>query len=75
MATPPLPASITDKIKARNQSVVWSAILKEVRYFAAFICNIDSDIIMGVTASPVLFIDVSPNPVCLGSATMHPAQP
>jgi len=68
VATSPLPASVVDRIKARNQSVRWSAILREVRYFAAFICNIDSDVIMGVTASPVLFIDVTPNPVCLGNA-------
>ncbi len=68
MATPPLPPAIIDRITARTQSVRWSAILKEVRYFAAFICAIDADVIMGVPASPVLFIDVSPNPVCLGSA-------
>lgn len=67
MATPPLPSAITTRIKARNQSVRWTAVLREVRYFNAFFCNIDPDII-GVAISPYCVIDISPNPVCLGNA-------
>lgn len=52
---------------ARNQSVRWTAILKEVRYFAAHFCDID-DAIIGIAMPPVCFISISPNPVCLGSA-------
>ncbi len=68
MATPPLPPSITDRIKARNQSVRWTAILKEVRQYRAYVCNIDSDTIMGVSVSPSIIMILSPNPICLGSA-------
>ncbi len=68
MATPPLPVSITDKIKARNQSVRFVAVLREVREFRAYCCNIDSDTIMGVSKQPVVILTISPNPVCLGSA-------
>ena len=68
MATPPLPVSITDKIKARNQSVRFVAVLREVREFRAYCCNIDSDTIMGVSKQPVVILTISPNPVCLGNA-------
>jgi len=68
MATAPLPASITDKIIARNQSVRWVSILREVREFRAYVCNIDADVIMGVSVSPVIIMILSPNPICLGSA-------
>jgi hypothetical protein len=68
MATPPLPASITNQIKARNQSVRWAAILREVREFRAYCCNIDSDNIMNVSKEPVVILTLSPNPICLGSA-------
>lgn len=68
MATAPLPASVTDRIKARNQSVRWTAILREVREFRAYICNIDSDTIMGISYPPIAIVDLSPNPVCLSSA-------
>lgn len=68
MATPPLPVAIVNRITARNQSVRWTAILREVREFRAYVCNIDSDIIMGVSVPPVIIIDLDPNPVCLGNA-------
>lgn len=68
MATPPLPADILARIKARNQSVRWVAILREVREFRAYCCNIDSDNIMGVTKEPVVILTLDPNPVCLGNA-------
>lgn len=68
MATPPLPAAITNQIKARNQSVRWAAILREVREFRAYCCNIDSDDIMNVSKEPVVILTLSPNPICLGSA-------
>lgn len=67
MATPPLPAGITDRIKARNQSVRWTAVLREVREFRAYVCNIDSDVIMGVSVPPAVIAILSPNPVCLGN--------
>jgi hypothetical protein len=68
MATPPLPVAITNQIKARNQSVRWAAILREVREFRAYVCNIDSDVIMGVSVPPVAIVSLTPNPICLGSA-------
>ncbi len=67
-ATAPLPVSITDKLKARNQSVRWAAILREVREYRAYCCNIDSDNIMGVSKTPVAILTITPNPVCLGNA-------
>lgn len=68
MATPPLPVAITDRIKARNQSVRWAAILREVREFRAYCCNIDSDAIMNVSKEPVCILTLTPNPICLGTA-------
>lgn len=68
MATPPLPAIITNRIKARNQSVRWTAILREVREFQAYVCDIDSDVIMGVSVPPSVNISITPNPICLGSS-------
>lgn len=67
-ATLPLPAAITNKIKARNQSVRWVAVLREVREFTAHVCNIDSDTIMGVSVVPVVVLILTPNPICLGSS-------
>lgn len=68
MATPPLPIGIQDKIKARNQSVHFVAVLREVIQFRAYCCNIDSDNIMGVSKEPVPVVSIIPNPVCLGTA-------
>jgi hypothetical protein len=68
MATPPLPVSIVNQIKARSQSVRWAAVLREVREFRAYCCNIDSDTIMNVSKEPVVILTLSPNPICLGSA-------
>jgi hypothetical protein len=68
MATPPLPVAIINRIKARNQSVRWTAILREVREFRAYCCNIDSDNIMNVSKEPVVILTLTPNPICLGSA-------
>lgn len=67
-ATPPIPQSIVNKIKARSQSVRWTVTLKEVRTFSAYCCNIDSDAIMGVAKQPVPIVSISPNPVCLGES-------
>ncbi len=67
-ATPPLPVNITDKIKARNQSVRWVAVLREVREYRAYCCNINSDVIMNVSKTPVVILTITPNPVCLGNA-------
>lgn len=64
--TTPLPSSITNKIKSRDQAVKWFTNLKEVRYFSAYCCDIDSDGIMGVSKEPVAIVDIGPNPVCLG---------
>ncbi len=66
-ATPPLPNSIVNKIKARSQSVRFVAVLREVRQFRSYCCQIDSDAIMGVPKIPVVILSLSPNPVCLGS--------
>jgi len=65
-STPPFPAAITDKLKARQQAVRWKATLKEVRQFRAYCCDIDSSGIMGVSKEPVIFADISPSVVCLG---------
>ncbi len=66
-ATPPIPAGIIAKIKARNQSVRFVAVLREVRQFRAACCNLNSDAIMGVAKVPVVILSLSPNPICLGS--------
>lgn len=68
MATAPLPVAITDRIKARNQSVRWAAILRETRQFRSYCCSINSDDIMNVSKEPVIILTLSPNPICLGSA-------
>jgi PKD repeat protein len=68
MATAPLPVAIVNQIKARNQSVRWAAILREVRQFRSYCCNIDSDSIMNVSKEPVVILTLSPNPICLGNA-------
>lgn len=68
MATPPLPADTIALIKARNQSVRWVAVLREVREFRSYCCNIDSDNIMGVSKTPVVILTLTPNPVCLGNS-------
>lgn len=68
MATPPIPLSVINKIKARNQSVRFVAVLREVIQFRAYCCNIDSDTIMGVPKVPVPIVIVTPNPVCLGNS-------
>lgn len=68
MATAPLPAAIINQIKARNQSVRWTAVLREVREFRAYCCNIDSDSIMNVSKEPVCILTLTPNPICLGNA-------
>lgn len=44
------------------------AVLREVREFRAYCCNIDSDTLMGVSKEPVVILTITPNPVCLGSA-------
>jgi PKD repeat protein len=66
--TPPLPIALINKIKARNQSFRFEAVLRETRQFRAYCCNIDSATIMGVSKEPVVILAISPNPVCLGSA-------
>jgi PKD repeat protein len=68
MTTPVLPLSIINKIKSRSQAVRWTVVLKEVRVFAAYCCNINADGIMGVAKAPVPIIDINPNPVCLTEA-------
>jgi PKD repeat protein len=66
--TPPLPAATLAKVRARSQSVRFEAVLREVRQFRAYCCNIDSVYIFGVEKEPVAILDISPNPVCLGNA-------
>jgi len=68
VATPPLPVAITNRIKARNQSVRWAAVLREIREFRAYCCNINSDAIMNVSKEPVAILTLTPNPICLGNA-------
>lgn len=68
LATSPLSAALIAKIKARSQSVRFVAVLREVREFRAYCCNIDSDTIMGVSKEPVVILTLSPNPICLGNS-------
>lgn len=68
MATAPLPAAITNRIKARNQSVRWAAVLREVREFRSYCCNVNANVIMNVSKEPVVILTLTPNPVCLGNA-------
>jgi hypothetical protein len=67
-ATLPLPAALVNKLKSRNQSVRFELVLREVRQFRAYCCNINSQEIMGVSKQPSVILSVSPNPVCLGSS-------
>lgn len=67
MPTAPLPAPVTNRITARNQAVRWTAQLREVREFRAYVCNIDASIMgQGLSYPPVPIIILSPNPICLG---------
>jgi hypothetical protein len=66
--TPPLPAATLAKVRARSQSVRFEAVLREVRQFRAYCCNIDSEYIFGVAKEPVVVLGISPNPVCLGNS-------
>ncbi len=68
MTTPPWPADALTKATARQQTVRWEAVLREVRQFRAYCCAVNSDVIMGVSKEPVPVVSVSPNPVCLGDA-------
>lgn len=68
MTTAPLPASVLDKLTATSQAFRWSATLGVVRQFRAYCCNIDSDGIMGVAKEPVIYLNITPNPVCDGAA-------
>lgn len=67
-ATDPLPASLISKIEARSQSVRFEAVLREIREFRSYCCNLNSNVIMGVSKQPVPIVGISPNPVCLGSS-------
>lgn len=64
--TPPFSVATTAKLKARQQSARFTAVLAEVRQFRAYCCNINSSEIMGVSKQPVVVMSISPNPVCLG---------
>ena len=55
-----------DNVPDRAQAVRYKAVLKEVREFRAYCCDIDTNSIMGVAKEPVIILDVSPNPICLG---------
>lgn len=68
MTTPPWPAATLDKAEARQQAVRFEVVLREVRQFRAYCCNINADDIMGVSKEPVVVVSITPNPVCLGSA-------
>lgn len=68
MPTPPLPDAVLTKMRAGYQAVRWKAILGNVVQFYAHCCNIDSDSIFGVSKQPVVVLDLSSNPVCLGDA-------
>ena len=68
MPTPPLPAALIAKIEARSQSFRFEAVLREVREFRAYCCNVDAPTIMGISKERVVILAISPNPVCLGSA-------
>lgn len=66
--TAPFSATTLAKIAARQQSVRFEAVLREVREFRAYCCNVNSSTIMGVTKQPVVVFSATPNPVCLGQA-------
>lgn len=66
MSTPPLSSALIAKIKARTQAVRWFAMLKEVRTFSAYCCDINSNGIMGVAKQPVPIVNITPAVVCLG---------
>ena len=65
---PPLSGLITNKIEGRQQGVITTIVLKEVRQFRAYCCNISSNAIMGVAKEPVPIVSINPSPICLGDA-------
>lgn len=68
MPTPPLPQNLIDQFTSRAQAVRRIIVLKEVREFRAFCCDINSNGIMGVAKEPVPVISVTPNPICAGAS-------
>lgn len=68
MPTPPLSQAILAMLSSRRQAMRWHAELHEVREFRAFCCNLDASTILGIAKNPVIILDVSPNPVCLGAS-------
>lgn len=68
MPTAPFSTPRLNQIKARQQATRTKVILKEVRVFSAYCCNINAAGIMGVAKEPVPVVNISPNPVCLGEA-------
>lgn len=54
------------QVSARQQATRTKVILKEVREFRAYCCNINAAGIMGVAKEPVPIVDIGPSPVCLG---------
>lgn len=64
--TPPFSTARLAQIAARQQAARTTVVLKEVRTFRAYCCNINASGIMGVAKEPVPVVDIGPNPVCLG---------
>ena len=67
-STEPFSATIINRIKSRTQATRWATILREVREFRAYCCDIDSVSIEGIEKEPVIFLDISANPVCAGQS-------
>lgn len=68
MTTLALPDGVLQRMRAGHQAVRWKAVLGLEFQFRAFCCDINSDSIMGVSKQPVVMLDLTPNPVCLGNA-------
>lgn len=64
--TTPFQEGILSKIRAKTQAARFSAVLSDVRQFRAYCCNISANAILGVSKEPVIFLSITPNPICLG---------
>jgi hypothetical protein len=63
--TDPIPPGRLAKIASRRQANRWRASLQQVIQFRAYCCNINSDLLMGVSKMPVPVLEISPTTLCV----------
>lgn len=65
MSTLPLSNSILSGMRSTTQSSQWSSQFKETRTFRSYCCNVNSNIIMGVSKQPVPIVRIEPKLFCV----------